>query len=70
MWQLSVVHLATRFITDIVFQFSSSKNLVFTLKEDIITQLGTEKQDKNQISEKKFKILSDFELKILQRVRF
>ena len=40
------------------------------LTEDIIMQCEPEKQDKNRILEKKFQNLSDFELKILQRVRF
>ena len=40
------------------------------LTEDIIIQSETEKQDKNQISDKKFCNLSDFELKFSQRVRF
>ena len=44
--------------------------LVITLTEDIIIQSEPEKQDKNQISEKKFWNLSDFELKFSKRVRF
>ena len=40
------------------------------MTEDIIVQSEPEKQDKNQILEKRFQNLSDFELKILQRVRF
>ena len=40
------------------------------LTEDIINQSEPEKQDKHQISEKKFWNLSDFELKFSQRVRF
>ena len=44
--------------------------MIITLTEDIIIQSETEKQDKNQISEKKFCNFSDFELKISQRVRF
>ena len=43
---------------------------MLTLTEDIIIQSEPEKQDKNQISERKFQNLSDFELKFLQRVRF
>ena len=44
--------------------------MVLTLTEDIIFQSELDKQDINQISEKKFQNLTDFELKILQRVRF
>ena len=54
--------------------------LVLTLTEEIIIQREPEKQDKNQILEKKSGNLSDFELKIsnapdfetkfLQSVRF
>ena len=44
--------------------------LVLTLTEDINIQSEPEKRDKNQISQKKFKNFLDFELKILQRVRF
>ena len=40
------------------------------MTEDIIIQSEPERRDKNQISEKKFQNLSDFELKLLQRVRF
>ena len=40
------------------------------MTEDIIIQSEPEKQDKNQILEKKFWNLSDFDLKTLQRVRF
>ena len=40
------------------------------MTEDIIFQSELDKQDMNQISEKKFQKLTDFELKILQRVRF
>ena len=40
------------------------------MTEDIIFQSETDKQDINQISEQKFQNLTDFELKILQRVRF
>ena len=40
------------------------------MTEDIIVQSEPEMQDKNQISEKEFWTLSDFELKISQRVRF
>ena len=43
--------------------------MVLTLTEDINIQSEPEKQDKNQILEKKIYNLSDFELKILQRVR-
>ena len=39
------------------------------MTEDIIFQSELDKQDINQISEKKFQSLTDFELKILQRVR-
>ena len=54
--------------------------LLLTLTENIIIQSEPEKQDKNQISEKKFQNLSDlefnfssasdFEIKISKRVRF
>ena len=44
--------------------------MVITLTEDIINQSEPEKQAKNQISEKKFRNLSDFELKFSQRVGF
>ena len=40
------------------------------MTEDIINQTEPEKQDKNQILEKKFWNLSGFELKFSQRVRF
>ena len=40
------------------------------MTENIIIQFEPENQDKNQILEKKFQNSSDFELKILQRVRF
>ena len=40
------------------------------MTEDIIFQSELDKQDINQISEKKFQNLTDFELEILQRVRF
>ena len=44
--------------------------MVLTLTEDIIFQSELDKQDIDQISEKKFQNLTDFDLKILQRVRF
>ena len=44
--------------------------MVLKLTEDIIIQSEPEKQDKNQISEKISYNVSDFELKISQRVRF
>ena len=44
--------------------------LVLTFTEDIIIQSEPEKQDKNQISEKKLYNLSEFEKQILQRFRF
>ena len=54
--------------------------MVFTLTEDTTTQSEPDEQDTNQISEKKFINLSDFEvnfyaasdleIKFLQRVRF
>ena len=44
--------------------------MVITLTEDIILESEPEKQDKNQISEKTFWKLSDFELKFSQRLRF
>ena len=43
---------------------------MLTLTEDIIFQSELDKQDINQISEKKFQNLTDFDFKILQRVRF
>ena len=43
---------------------------MLTLIGDIIIQSEPEKQDKNQISEKIFYNVSDFELIFLQRVRF
>ena len=43
---------------------------MLTLIEDNIIQSEPEKQDKNQISEKIFYNVSDYELKFLQRVRF
>ena len=54
--------LTTKSITNIVFYISSLKRLVLTLTEDIITGTETEKQDKIQISVKKFRNLSHFEL--------
>ena len=55
-------------------------NLVLALTEDTIIQSEPEKQDKNQVSAKKFKNLfafeleisnaSDTETKVSQRVRF
>ena len=44
--------------------------MLLTLTEDVIFQSEFEKQDINQISEKKFQNLTDFEFIILQRVRF
>ena len=55
MWQLSFVDLVTKSITNIVFHFFFSKRLVLTLTEIIIFQSEPEKQDKYEISEKKYK---------------
>ena len=56
-WKLSVVHLATKSITRIDFQFSSIK----TLTEDIIIQSEPEKQDNKALNS---------ESKHSRRVRF
>ena len=69
-WQLSVVHLVTKSLTDFVFFSPLQNRLILTLPEDIIIQSKPKKQDKSHILEEKFQNLSDLELNFSQRVRF
>ena len=62
-WQLTLQHALS-------FNSLLPIKLVITLTEDIINQSEPEKQDKNQISKKKFWNLSDFELEFSKRVGF
>ena len=54
-WQLPVVNLATKSTTDqtLSFNFFTTNKLVLTVTENIFIQSELEKQDKNQISEKR-----------------
>ena len=55
MWQVSVVHLATKpGLTQSLLILLFKISLLLTLTEDIIVQSEREEQDENQISEKKF----------------
>ena len=70
-WQVSVVHLGTKSgQTHSLFILLYKIKLVLTLTEDIIIQSEPEKQDENQISEKKFWNLSNFQLKFSNAVDF
>ena len=49
-----IVHLATKSIERMSFNSLLQTKLVLTMTEDIIIQSEPEKQDKNQILQKKF----------------
>ena len=60
MWQLSVEHQAIKAVTDFVFYFSSLQQVC--IKVDSRYQSEREKQDENQISDRNYYNVSDFEI--------